>query len=102
MKTTYENRSANPGEAKKANELEDELRKTKTYYQKRIRELEDKYKFNAGKEPKKAAEEKQIPVKDKGKAQNEKDAEGEEEGIRVKEQLVKLTQLRQQVTQVEQ
>ena len=54
MRQIYENRSANPAEAKKAYELEEDLKKTKIYYQKRIRELEDKYKFNAGKEPKKA------------------------------------------------
>ena len=39
------------------NELEDELQKTKTYYHKRIRELEDKYKFHAGTDKKKAAAE---------------------------------------------
>jgi hypothetical protein len=45
MKQVYEDRSANPAEAAKVNELEKELQRTKDYYHKRIRELEDKYKF---------------------------------------------------------
>ena len=45
MRQIYESRSANPTEAKKVNELEDELKKTKVYYQKRIKELEDRYRF---------------------------------------------------------
>ena len=45
MKQVYEDRSANPAEATKVNELEKELQRTKDYYHKRIRELEDKYKF---------------------------------------------------------
>ena len=45
MRQIYEDRSANPTEAKKVNELEDELKKTKVYYQKRIKELEDKYRY---------------------------------------------------------
>lgn len=32
MRQIYEQRSANPSEAKKVNELEDELKKTKAYY----------------------------------------------------------------------
>jgi len=32
--------------------LEEELKKTKTYYNKRIREIEDKYKYGMGKAPK--------------------------------------------------
>ena len=74
------------------NELEDELQKTKTYYHKRIRELEDKYKFNAGldkkKETKPSDEEEQRKAKRAGS--NIVDIETEEEGVRVKEQLVKL------------
>lgn len=46
MRQIYEERAANPIEAKRVNELEQEIAKTKTYYQKRIRELENKYKFN--------------------------------------------------------
>lgn len=46
MRQIYEERAANPLEAKRVNELEQEIAKTKTYYQKRIRELENKYKFN--------------------------------------------------------
>jgi len=45
MRQTYEERSQNPTEARKVHELEQEVARTKTYYQKRIRELEDKYKF---------------------------------------------------------
>lgn len=45
MRQVYEDRAANPAEAAKVNELEMELQKTKNYYIKRIRELEDKYKF---------------------------------------------------------
>ena len=41
----YEQRSANPHEAKKVNELEDELKRTKTYYITRIKELEEKYRY---------------------------------------------------------
>lgn len=47
MRQQYEQRAANPHEAMKANELEAELQRTKAYYHKRIRELEDKYKFKA-------------------------------------------------------
>lgn len=47
MRQVYEDRAANPGEAAKVNDLENELQKTKNYYIKRIRELEDKYKFRA-------------------------------------------------------
>lgn len=36
--------------------LEEELKKTKTYYNKRIREIEDKYKYGMGKAPKAPAD----------------------------------------------
>jgi hypothetical protein len=39
-------------DAKRVRDLEDELQKTKTYYNKRIREIEEKYKY--GKVPKNA------------------------------------------------
>ena len=45
MKGIYEERSKNPAEAVKVNELEDELSKTKAYYNKRIREIEEKYRY---------------------------------------------------------
>ena len=45
MRQVYESRAANPTEAKKVNELEDEIVKTKEYYHKRIRELEEKYRY---------------------------------------------------------
>ena len=45
----YEDRQGNNGESKLVKQLEEELQKTKNYYNKRIREIEDKYKFgNAG------------------------------------------------------
>lgn len=45
MRQVYEDRSANPAEAAKVADLEKELQRTKDYYHKRIREIEDKYKF---------------------------------------------------------
>ena len=45
MRQVYEDRSANPAEAAKVSDLEKELQRTKEYYHKRIREIEDKYKF---------------------------------------------------------
>jgi hypothetical protein len=64
MRQVYEDRAANPAEAAKVNELEKELQRTKDYYHKRIRELEDKYKFrvNIGV---------QEPVEKTGKAKAE-------------------------------
>lgn len=47
MRQIYEERAANPAEAVKINDLEKELQRTKDYYHKRIRELEDRYKFKA-------------------------------------------------------
>ena len=82
----YEKRSSNPNEARKVNELEEELQKVKLYYQQRIRELEDKYKFRVDKEPpkKKALESKQSP--------KEIDAtEREKELIRLQGELAKIT-----------
>lgn len=60
MRQIYESRAANPHEAKKVNELEDELQKTKTYYHKRIKELEDKYRYG-GVPPQRAAPEPSMP-----------------------------------------
>ena len=108
MRQVYENRAANPHEAKKVNELEDELQKTKTYYHKRIRELEDKYKFNAGNDKKKpvyeVAKDKSSPIEDqKSKhryGQKIVEMETEEDAVKVKEQFIKLSQLREQLAQV--
>ena len=107
MRQVYENRAANPHEAKKVNELEDELQKTKTYYHKRIRELEDKYKFNTGKDLKKSPagiKAKSSPAEDKKSAgrygQTIVDMDTEEDAVKVKEQFIKLTQLREQLEQV--
>jgi len=55
MRQVYEQRAANPHEAKKVNELEDELQKTKQYYIKRIKELEDRYRFGGPVPQQKAA-----------------------------------------------
>ena len=40
QRAKYERRAENPAEAKRVNELEDELVKQKTYFTKRISELE--------------------------------------------------------------
>lgn len=45
MKALYEERAANSGNMKMVRELESELEKTKSYYNKRIREIEDKHKY---------------------------------------------------------
>lgn len=49
MRQVYEQRSANPTEAKKVNELEDELKKAKAYHHKRVKELEEKYRYGGAK-----------------------------------------------------
>ena len=68
MRQVYEERAANPGEARKVNELEEELKKTKQYYIKRIRELEERYKYG-GAPPSKAHEEKQVAFAARDEAQ---------------------------------
>lgn len=50
IKAQYEGKSGLTQDAKRVRDLEDELQKTKTYYNKRIREIEEKYKY--GKVPK--------------------------------------------------
>ena len=45
IKANYEARQGNSADAKLVKQLEDELQKTKNYYNKRIREIEDKYKY---------------------------------------------------------
>ena len=50
MRQVYEQRSANPTETRKVNELEDMMAKQKEYYLKRIKEVENKYRYGgAGK-----------------------------------------------------
>lgn len=49
VKAGYEARAGNSGDSKMVKELETELEKTKAYYNKRIREIEDKYKYGMGK-----------------------------------------------------
>jgi hypothetical protein len=51
IKARYESVQGQSAEAKQAKLLEDELQKTKAYYTKRIREIEDKYKYGMGKAP---------------------------------------------------
>ena len=48
VKQNYENKASKTPEAKKVKQLEEELQKTKDYYNKRIREIEDKYKYGMG------------------------------------------------------
>jgi hypothetical protein len=48
IKANYEARAGNSGDSKLVKQLEDELAKTKVYYNKRIREVEDKYKYGMG------------------------------------------------------
>jgi hypothetical protein len=45
----YEERSKDPNAQKMITQLEQELQKTKSYYNKRIREIEDKYKYGGKK-----------------------------------------------------
>jgi len=45
IKAQYEARAGNKGDSKMVKQLEEELANTKTYYNKRIREIEDKYKY---------------------------------------------------------
>lgn len=52
MKQLYDQRAGQSEEAKQVKVLEEELKKTKTYYNKRIREIEDKHKYGMGKAPK--------------------------------------------------
>jgi hypothetical protein len=49
IKDKYQNIQGQSAEAKQAKLLEEELVKTKAYYTKRIREIEDKYKYGMGK-----------------------------------------------------
>lgn len=51
IKERYESIQGQSAEAKQAKLLEEELVKTKAYYTKRIREIEDKYKYGMGKAP---------------------------------------------------
>ena len=74
MRQVYEQRAANPHEAKKVNELEDELQKTKAYYHNRIKELEEKYRYG-GAPPQKASANQQAdtPLKSNAEVQELQD-----------------------------
>jgi hypothetical protein len=48
VKQNYDNKASKTPEAKRVKQLEEELQKTKDYYNKRIREIEDKYKYGMG------------------------------------------------------
>lgn len=56
VKANYESKAGKTPEAKQVKQLEEELQKTKDYYNKRIREIEDKYKYGMGKAKSKAAD----------------------------------------------
>lgn len=56
MKSMYDQRAGQSEDAKQVRVLEEELKKTKNYYNKRIREIEDKYKYGMGKAPKAPAD----------------------------------------------
>jgi hypothetical protein len=47
MRLLYEERTANPKEAKQVHELEQEISRLKSYYVKRVKEVEDKYRSGA-------------------------------------------------------
>ena len=63
MRKIYKDRAANPHEAKKVNELEDELQKQKQYYIKRIKELEDKYRYGGAPTQKQTNQVQELPGK---------------------------------------
>ena len=51
MKNAYEARGAQTSEGRRVKELESENEKIKAHYTKRIREIEDKYKFGNKRPP---------------------------------------------------
>ena len=57
IKAIYEERAGNSGDSKLVKDLENELEKTKSYYNKRIREIEDKYKYGMGRKQSNAGSE---------------------------------------------
>ena len=55
IKANYEARAGNSGDSKLVKSLEDDLAKTKNYYNKRIREIEEKHKYGMGPKAKDSA-----------------------------------------------
>lgn len=95
MKQLYEKRQGQTPEAKKVKELEDELQKTKDYYNKRIREIEDKYKFKINpKEPVRASS-----AKPTQEAQKKTVGFSNEQAQVMKEQIDQLTKERNLLAQ---
>lgn len=76
MRDQYEAKQGKGPDAKRVAELEGELEQTKLYYQKRIRELEEKYRYGgAAKEKKEDKKDKKIEKKadkDDAKKDNKK------------------------------
>jgi hypothetical protein len=70
VREQYEAKQGGKGpDAKRLTELEGELEQTKLYYQKRIRELEDKYKYGGAT----SAKDKKDDKKDKKEKKEKKD-----------------------------
>ena len=84
IKHKYQAMGGKSAEAKQAQLLEEELQKTKAYYTKRIREIEDKYKYGMGKTP--------APKSSRSQASEKGNNDGELKMI--KEQNEKLVQER--------
>jgi chromosome segregation ATPase len=69
VRDQYEAKQGKGPDAKRVTELEGELEQTKLYYQKRIRELEDKYKYGGAT----SAKDKKDDKKDKKEKKEKKD-----------------------------
>ena len=69
MREQYEAKQGKGPDAKRVTELEGELEQTKLYYQKRIRELEDKYKYGGAT----SAKDNKDDKKDKKEKKEKKD-----------------------------
>ena len=89
IKDKYQGMAGKSAEAKQAQLLEEELQKTKAYYTKRIREIEDKYMYGMGKTP--VPKSSRSQASDKGNNDNELSM--------IKEQNEKLIQERNHLAQ---
>lgn len=108
VREQYEAKQGKGPDAKRVAELEGELEQTKLYYQKRIRELEDKYRLAppAGKDKKDKKDKKEKKDKkdddggdDKKKEKKAKLAEMEDRQRGLEEQVEKLTKERNLLAQ---
>eukprot|EP00347_Sterkiella_histriomuscorum_P002106 403369452 len=70
MKQLYEKRQGQTPESKRILELEEEIQTTKNYYNKRIREIEDKYKFRIPDKEEKKTVQSKPPTLQKGLKDN--------------------------------